>query len=326
MNKKINVAFIYKKSNQLLFPNNYDTTYYHFFMNALKRNSRIKVDYFHSEKKMDVRKLKEKYDIILLYENWNGGSPDELIGIDELDIPVIARCGDFHAAKKYNTVSFHDKYKIDYYFGFNTEKLFHQFYPKNFKYKTVIYGLEPSLYQNILSFEKRIKNRILNSGAIGNNSTYSKLINRFKPIHGNPYYEYRLRALCTKLPYVDYTSTLDHEFVGDKYPKLLEKYQASIASTTFGPTIKYWEIPAAGCLTFMEITEKNKGKFLGYEDNKTCMIINDKNYQDKFQTFLSDPNNSKWEEIANEGRDYTLKNFSNDVATESLLNLMKNLV
>jgi hypothetical protein len=82
MNTKIKVAFIYKKSNQLLLSNNYDTTYYHFFMNALKRNSRIKVDYFHSEKKMDVRKLKGKYDIILLYENWNGGSPDELIGIE----------------------------------------------------------------------------------------------------------------------------------------------------------------------------------------------------------------------------------------------------
>ena len=215
MNTKIKVAFIYKKSNQLLLSNNYDTTYYHFFMNALKRNSRIKVDYFHSERKMDVRKLKGKYDIILLYENWNGGSPDELIGIDELNIPIIARCGDFHAAKKYNTISFHDKYKINYYFGFNTKKLFHKFYPKNFKYKTIIYGLEPSLYQNVLPFEKRIKNKILNSGAIGNSSLYSKFRNKFKSIHGNPYYEYRLRTLCTKLAYVDYTSTLDHEFIGD---------------------------------------------------------------------------------------------------------------
>ena len=302
MNKTINVAFIYKKSNRLLFSDNYDTTYYHFFMNALKRNSRIKVDYFHSEKKMNVRKLKGNYDIILLYENWNGGSPDELIGIDELDIPIIARCGDFHAAKKYNTVSFHDKYK------------------------TVIYGLEHSLYQNVLPFEKRIKNRILNSGAIGNNSAYSKLINRFKPIHGNPYYEYRLRALCTKLPYVDYTSTLDHEFVGDKYPKLLEKYQASIASTTFGPTIKYWEIPAAGCLTFMEITEKNGGSYLGYVDNETAIFINEDNYEDKFKEFMKNPNDPKWKKIADNGRKYALENLNNDKAVNSLIDLMEEIL
>ena len=40
MNQTINVAFIYKKSNRLLFSDNYDTTYYHFFMNALKRNEK----------------------------------------------------------------------------------------------------------------------------------------------------------------------------------------------------------------------------------------------------------------------------------------------
>jgi len=326
MNKKIKVAFIYKKSNPLLSSNNYDTTYYHFFMHALKRNSRIKVDFFPSEKKLDVKMLKGNYDIILLYENWNGGSPDELIGIDELDIPVISRCGDFHAAQKYDTKSFHDKYKIDYYFGFNTEKLFHQFYPKNFKYKTVIYGLEPSLYKNLRDFKNRIKNRILNSGAIGNNSLYYRFMNKFKPIHGNPYYEYRLRTLCVKLPYVDYTSTLDHEFIGDKYPLLLQKYQAAIASTTFGPTIKYWEIPAAGCLTFMEITEKNGGEYLGYIDNETAIFINEDNYENKFKEFLTNSDNPKWERIANNGEKYALENLNNDKAVNSLVDLMEELI
>ena len=37
------------------------------------------------------------------------------------------------------------------------------------------------------------------------------------------------------------------------------QYCGAIASTTTNPNIKYWEIPAAGCLTFMEITEKNDG-------------------------------------------------------------------
>ena len=33
---------------------------------------------------------------------------------------------------------------------------------------------------------------------------------------------------------------------------------------------------------------------------------------------LSDPNNPKWEEIANAGHDYTMKNLTNDNAVESL--------
>lgn len=326
MDKKIRVAFLYKKSNPLLSPTNYDTTYYHFFMDALKRNSRIDVTYFPTENKMDVKGLKNRFDIILLYENWNGGSPDELIGINELGIPVIARCGDFHAAQKYDTISYHEKYRINHYFGFNTKELFYRFYPKNFKYKPVIYGLEPSLYQNVIPFKDRIKNRILNSGAIGNTRLYSRVMNLFKPVHGNPYYEYRLRTKCNKLPYVDYTSTLQHEFIGDKYPLLLQKYQAAIAATTFGPTIKYWEIPAAGCLTFMEITKKNGGEYLGYTDGETAIFINEDNYEEKFKEFLRNPDDPKWEKIANAGRKYALENLNNDKAVDSLVDLMEEFV
>ena len=240
MDEKIRVAFIYKKSVPFLSSKNYDTTYYHFFMNALKRNERIQVTYFPAEEKFDLRSLKGKFDVILLYENWNWGVPDELIGVDDVDIPKIARCGDFHAVKRYDILSYHDKYKIDYYFGFNTKNLFHQFYPKKFNYKTVIFGLEPSLYKSVEPFKNRIGNKILNSGAIGNLSLFSRFVNKFKkPVDGNPFYGYRLRTLCTKLPYVDYTPTLEHKYTGDNYPKLLQKYKASIASTTYTPTIKY---------------------------------------------------------------------------------------
>ena len=123
MEKKIRVAFIYKRSNVFLDLKHYDTTYYHFFMDALKRNEKISVTYFPSDNTFDTAKLKGKFDIILLYENWNYNVPDELIGIDNVGIPIIARCGDFHAVKRYDIISYHDKYKIDYYFGFNTKKL-----------------------------------------------------------------------------------------------------------------------------------------------------------------------------------------------------------
>ena len=45
------------------------------------------------------------------------------------------------------------------------------------------------------------------------------------------------------------------------------KYCGSITAHSLYPVIKYWESTAAGCLTFMEMTERNDGKYLGFKDN-----------------------------------------------------------
>ena len=90
-----------------------------------------------------------------------------------------------------------------------------------------------------------------------------------------------MRTICNQLNYVDYSHTLNHEYVNDKYPLLLQKYQSAIAACSYNPVIKFWEIPAAGCLTFMETTKKNKADFLGYRDNETAIFINEKNYKEK---------------------------------------------
>ena len=253
-------------------------------MDALKQNSRIDVTYFPSDNEFDTNVLKNKFDIILLYENWNNNLPDKLIGIDKIGIPVIARCGDFHATIKYDIISYHEKYNIDYYFGFNHQDYFYQFYPKKFKYKTIIFGLEKSLYEKTNLFKNRIKNKVLLSGAISHNNITKKLKWKLKkPRHGDSIFEYKLRTSYSYLSYMDYTSTLNHDYVGDKYPLLLQKYQTAIAATSQSPTIKYREIRAAGCTTFMEITKQNRGEYLGFVDDQTAVFINEKNYKDKFE-------------------------------------------
>jgi len=110
------------------------------------------------------------------------------------------------------------------------------------------------------------------------------------------------------------------------YNELLAKYCAAIAATTFYPTIKYWETSAAGCLTFMEITKLNNGKYLGYKDGENAIFINQGNYEEKFQEYLSDNNNPKWENIAKEGSAYTMKKFSNDEAVKELVFLMNEIL
>jgi len=323
--KKIKTAFIYKPSNPYMSKTAWATTYYHFFMNALNRHADLDMAYFPAEKKFDVSKLRDKFDIILLWENHPWGSPDELSGIQNLDIPVICRINDAHDAKIKGKIGYHEKYKIDHYFGYLPERFFHKYYPKNFKYKVILYGVEPKLYENLTPYSKRIKKKILCSGAAASTKFSSRLRDIIRGDR-SLWKHYKLRTKCIELPYVDYTSTLQHEYINDKYPLLLMKYCTSIAAHSLYPVIKYWESTAAGCLTFMEVTEKNQANILGFEDGKNAIFINEKNYEKKLSDYISDPNNAKWSEIAENGRYYTMNYLTNDVASNSLVEIFKEYV
>jgi hypothetical protein len=323
--KKIKTAFIYKPSNPYMSKTAWATTYYHFFMNALNRHADLDMAYFPAEKKFDVSKLRDKFDIILLWENHPWGSPDELSGIQNLDIPVICRINDAHDAKIKGKIGYHEKYKIDHYFGYLPERFFHKYYPKNFKYKVILYGVEPKLYENLTPYSKRIKKKILCSGAAASTKFSSRLRDIIRGDR-SLWKHYKLRTKCIELSYVDYTSTLQHEFINDKYPLLLMKYCTSIAAHSLYPVIKYWESTAAGCLTFMEVTEKNQANILGFEDGKNAIFINERNYEKKLSDYISDPNNAKWSEIAENGRYYTMNYLTNDVASNSLVEIFKEYV
>ena len=323
--KKIKTALIYKASNPYMSKTAWATTYYHFFMNALNRNEELEMTYFPAENEFDTTKLEGKFDIILLWENHPWGTPDKLTGISDLDIPVICRINDAHDAKIKGKLDYHEKYKIDYYFGYIPEPFFHKYYPKHFKYKEIFYGVEPRLYETLTPYSERIGEKILCSGAAGNKKISSRLkdILRGEQSHWK---HYKLRTKCIDLPYVDYTTTLQHEYINDKYPLLLMKYRSSITSHSLYPVIKYWESTAAGCLTFMEVTEKNQAQRLGFEDNKTAIFINEKNYEKRLSDFISDPDNLKWKEIADEGRNYTMSNLTNDIASNSLVKVFQEFI
>ena len=76
----------------------------------------------------------------------------------------------------------------------------------------------------------------------------------------------------------------------NRYSILLSNYVAAIAATTFFPSIKYWEIPAAGCLTFMEITDKNKGEYTVFIDGKSAIFINEDNMKDALRPYYHNNN------------------------------------
>ena len=328
MKKKMHVTFIYKDCTSLS-EHNYYTQHRNLLLKALRRNNSIDVNYVLTSNIFDIDKIKDKTDIILLYEDQNISAncvPDELHGIKDSKIPVIVKIGDPWDAKKYDIKAHKEKYKIDGYFGTYDADFFYKYYPKSFKYKRIFYGIEPKLYQNVSEYDQRIKNKILNSGAVANKKLRNRIFTKLFKGEEDPMKHYKLRTMCNALPYVTYTTTLGHQYVGDKYSLLLQKYSAAIAATTDIYTIKYFEMPASGCLTFMEVNDNNFAKNLGYRDNESAIFINEKNYKQKFDEYILDLNNPKWRQIANAGREHAMKTFNNDEGVNSLIEFFKEFI
>ena len=79
MSKKIKVAFIYRDSNIFLSGKHFDNVYYHFFMDALSRNPNLEITNFPTRKNFDASILKNRFDIILLFQNSTFGSLIKLL-------------------------------------------------------------------------------------------------------------------------------------------------------------------------------------------------------------------------------------------------------
>ena len=64
MKDKLKIAFIYHKNNIFLSGQHFDNTYYHFFIDALKRSNKFDIKYFPTENYFDVSRIREKFEVI----------------------------------------------------------------------------------------------------------------------------------------------------------------------------------------------------------------------------------------------------------------------
>lgn len=362
--KKTRIAFIYKASDPFWTGRHYDNTLYEFLVKAMQRNRDVDYMLVPVSGEYDAgRSLKGRCDAVILAGFRDYNMP-RIYGLKSLDVPVLSRCGDFHDARRYGIGERnYDDYGIDCLFNFMNEKYFYKYYPRHMNYRTIFFGVEPSLYQNHTPFKRRIRDKILNSGTTArvyqNHTPFKhrmvgRAINfvsvtpgairwkiagvaclsyvrdvlrnterlplRSRLLHPNApaYHFYKLRTDCNRLAYVVYGRYAS-------YQQTLSKYSAAIAATTHYPTIKYWEIAAAGCLVFMEITEKNYGQYLGFRDGKNCVVINEDNYEERFEEYLDNSDDPKWEKMADAGRSHAMRDFSNDKGVEDLLGLIRDL-
>ena len=347
------ITFIHHTSDKFYSGMHFNNAHYNFLVRALSDHPDVEYTKLQISEEFDATSLKGKTDAVVLSAIRDYNIP-KIIGLKSLDVPVLARIGDIHDSKRYGTgAKNYDDWGVDCLFTCVPSQYFYDWYPTHMNYKTIFFGVEPSLYKAPKPYDQRIKEQILVSGAIdevdplANRMPYLKwlprnvryslkrtliwmlrltesnvsLYRKIRYPHHILYYFYKLRTDCKLLPYVADQTKYARDL---PYEQLLYNYCGAIAATTCYPTIKYWEIAAAGCLAFMEITERNYGDYMGFHDGINCVTINEHNYNEKFEKFLDNPDS--YAGIADMGREHALENFSNDVAADRLVSLIREFI
>lgn len=135
--------------------------------------------------------------------------------------------------------------------------------------------------------------------------------------NGHTFYDFRKQLF--KSPNVSYIAHLniikDEQTTnisrGKNYPNFLANYQAAIAACETYAVPKYFEIPLAGCVTFMQW---NWDAFaLGFRHKTNCIFIEPNDYELWFKEFKNDPMAFKHIALAGQKlveNKYTAKHFA----------------
>jgi len=297
---KLKVAFVFDKDNRGLTGRWFTNNAYRFFMKGLFENESIEACSFPTEQEFDCNQV-AKFDVVIFYDIRKSvyKNADRIKGVS------ISRAPDSHDIDD-KWIRIADELSISHCFNHQSIKYAKKFLPNRIAYHQIIFGVTKNLHRNP-NFDNRIKDFILLPG-ISNKSHY-----------------YILRYKCFGLPYVD-GKTREAGFVNDEFPVLLGKYRAAIAACTVCSVYKYFELPACGCLTFMEVNSENGCDELEFIDGHNAIFINDNNYIDRFKSYLHDVDNPKWKTIAAAGREFALRKYENKIQVQKLVSIMESLV
>jgi len=318
---KIKIAFIYRPDNPYLNGKRSNNNYEKFYLHALKRTEVADVDFYGSNDFFDCKTIAGKYDVYLFFDVHEWGFPPNAINMDSLKGLKVCSIGDAHGAHKrskfYNgtKIDLVKQWNIDYCYYQHTESYFYKFWPKEIKYWWIPIGIDPKLYNSVKPWKDRNGDKILLSGTVC-----------------QPYYP--IRCMCVHDKNVFYhkpgsyrgrDSYTPGSYDKDDFKTLLEQWKFSIASAC-SVVLKYFEIPAAGCLSLAYVDEDNGAGIIGFEDYKTALLINKQNVFDKINEVIKTKDDPKWEEIAMNGRRFVLDNYTHDHCINKLIQKIKEVV
>lgn len=286
------IAFVYNKTDRGMSGKHWTNNAYRFFITGLSEYPGLDYQIFEVNRDFDCRQF-NGFDVVILYSLENL----EPIALDELDAIKVVRAPDSHSITA-EWIKIADDGGVKLVINHHTPEYFYRFAPKSVPYEQIVFGITKRLHTSP-PFKGR-GNKVLLTGAV----------------HCGDFYDLRIK--CGRLQGVEYVGK-SLGFVGDKYPELLGQYKAGIAACTVTSVYKYFEIPACGCLNFMEVNEQNGCGNLGFVDMETAVFIDEENYKERIAEFTEKPQDSRWKTIAANGRRFVLKHYENEVQITKLL-------
>jgi len=227
----------------------------------------------------------------------------------------VCYIGDCHGAQNICPVYHATKLQMCEHFGFDAyffqhhPEYFRRFFPADWKYWWVPMGVDLGLYSRNPGpyWETRRADKVLLTGVDG------------------PEF-YPLRTRLRHDPRCHYNqpggyqgdSYSPGQYDGDRYAELLGRWRASVASG-YSVLNKCFEIPAAGCVSLLEVTQDNGCGIMGYANCVHAVHVTPENVDEKIDEFLATPRDPVWQQIAERGRLFTLAHYTHGECAKRLV-------
>lgn len=108
------------------------------------------------------------------------------------------------------------------------------------------------------------------------------------------------------LSYVPHFLNDNKTAMGRDYGEFLQNWAGALALSETFPVPKYYEMPIAGCVTFMQY--HSEVEELGFKDFVNCIYVNKKNFDERIKDFLSGV--ETYQSIADRGRELMEENYT----------------
>jgi hypothetical protein len=313
----IRLAFVFNPDNPYLCGKRYQVNFRKWFLEALPRAEGLRVDFITNAQRLDLQPVSKLYDAWLFFDAMEWGLPPVLTGVDKIKAVKVCHIGDAHGVNKLSKafggtkLDCCQRFGFDYYFFQHSPSYFYRHYPADFRYWWIPMGVDAELYREVKPWSERRFDKVLLTGCLG--SEYYPLRTR---LADHPMVRYEKPG-----SYSGWDSYAPGKWDEDRYKLLLEEWGASIASG-YSVVNKYFEIPAAGCLTFAHIDGDNGCGVIEFDPDEV-VLVNNATADAKIAEFLERPADPKWNVRAALGRNYVMENFCHDKTVQMLVEKLR---
>ena len=301
-------------------------TEYYFFVHIILSSKRLEVQQLDTLNRISISKLEEYYDGILTL-SMDIVTSFALKNVRDYGIMAITESCDLYCILVQNVTRLTTNFKIEWFFDFYSPASFHEFYPKHFQYDATHMRLESLLYIN----EILCKGRITDKMTIDDMT--DKKFNVVRMLYHNVYirklktllpsFQYRLRMKDNNLLYVVHIYDVCPSHSSGQLDNVLSVFMTTVVAMTAYLTVRYKEIPATECLTFIESIKRNYVALrLRFKDDKNYVFVDESNYLKKFQECLYSKDSPRWKKLAHKCRKHVLENLYNSKSIEKIVNIM----